>query len=74
MQTHHDLTEAERELVSLIRGAESFTLTIARSSERWSISTAAHDARGSGNTKGKGETFADAWRRQAPPWARKLEG
>ena len=61
---------AEAELLALLRGQDSknFSLTVTCDDGRWTVSTSDNDH----GTKaiGDGSSFAEAWFRQAPGWAR----
>jgi len=64
-----DLSAAERELLGFLRvqGGADFTITVNRSGCRWTVSINERDCERVSDRRGKGKSFADAWRAQCPP-------
>jgi hypothetical protein len=63
------LSDAERELIELVRGEDSkdpFTLVISFSEGHWVVETRSPGLDGA---QGAGENFDDAWRGQEPNWS-----
>lgn len=61
------LSQAENELLELVRGddAPTFRVAICFEAGRWSVTTSSPD----GVAHGEGKSFSDAWLRQVPGWA-----
>ena len=62
--------EAEARLLELVRvqNIKGFTLTISSDGGRWTVTTADLDA--DAKAVGESDSFAEAWHRQEPTWAR----
>ena len=63
MQTEIQLTEAESDLLRLLRSNPDFTMTIVRRLGCWSIAWSEPDSRAGAGKRGSGATFAGAWER-----------